>query len=275
MRIAIGFACLVLVICAQAEAGIRYEFRQSIRTDAAGIPPAESAGRVTVEGKISRLEFTRSPLVTVGSYVIATQGTRMLYLVDPAKKTYSEVPLGNFNSAVSAGKVSVSNLKWNVTKLDDHPVIAGYPTDHYRFEATYDMTVMLGTLPIRQSVHTTIDKWTTNLFGDVYDIFLGEALPATGNPSVDALLAAESTKIGGFPLRQVTVIRTSGERKRDSSVKLPVTRTQSSELLVTSIEKVNVDPSAFQIPTSYRKTELAQPKEDAPMHTLQLEPEEE
>ena len=65
--------------------------------------------------------------------------------------------------------------------MADQVNIAGFPTEHYRMVMSYDITVAFGSMPLTQTVKTTIDKWTTNAFGDVGDTFLASGALHTGN----------------------------------------------------------------------------------------------
>ena len=53
------------------------------------------------------------------------------------------MPLPDANAAA---RIEVANFKKDFKKLPDHVEIAGVPTDHYKLDANYDMTVMFGTL---------------------------------------------------------------------------------------------------------------------------------
>src|SRR5205814_6621174 len=119
-------------------------------------------------------------------------------------------------------------------RLDDHPVFAGVPTDHYRLTLNYDITLMMGTIVLRQNVHTTVDKWTTVMFGDVSETFLANSSVRTGNPKLDEIIQLETTKIKGFPLRETTQIVTTDTRSAASTALAQSgfsrTRTQTREM---------------------------------------------
>jgi hypothetical protein len=149
----------------------------------------------------------------------------------------------------------MSNLKSNVQKLDDHPKIAGVSTEHYRLSFSFDMSVMFRSMPLRQAVTTEIDTWTTIEYGDVADTFLATSSLHTGNQQLDDLIDLQTTKLRGLPLKQMVKITTSSLEKAlpNSKLALNPIRTQTREMVVTSIHRTNADPSAFVLPASYRR----------------------
>jgi len=191
--------------------------------------------------------------------MISTDGARRLLFVDPTQKLYTEVNTLGIASAIGTSQIVISNLQSSVTRLDDGKVIAGIPTDHYRLNMTYDITVTFRNMPLKQSVRTIIDKWTTVRFGDVADVAFGN--PAqTGNAQIDELISAETTKIKGFPLRQtvsVTTINNNGQIP-GSRLVVPATRTKTRETTVTAISEMAADDKMFRIPAGYQRTDFTE-----------------
>src|SRR5437773_869537 len=101
-----------------------------------------------------------------------------------------------------------------------HPVIAVIPTDHYHLAIDYDITVTFGTLPLTQSIHTLIDRWTTMAFGEIAETFLSGGALRTGNPDIDDMVALENAKGKGFPLRQT--VRITAINNRAGAAKSPL-----------------------------------------------------
>jgi hypothetical protein len=189
--------------------------------------------------------------------VISTDGARRLLFVDPTQKSYTEVNTVGIANAIGTSSITITNLQSNVVKLDDSEVIAGMPADHYRLTITYDITVNFRTLPLKESVRTTIDKWTTVRFGDEGDSAFANSAQ-TGNAKVDEVIAAETTKIRGFPLKQTvqTVTINQSGASAGSKLRLPSSRTQTHEMTVTSIAEVHPDDKMFRIPADYRKVDF-------------------
>ena len=155
--------------------------------------------------------------------------------------------------------------------------MAGFPTEHYRLIMSYDITVNFGNLPLTQTVNTTIDKWTTNAFGDVGDTFLAGGALRTGNPDLDELISAENSNIKGFALKQTINVTTINNRVPQSSasqLKVNRTVTQTKELTVTSIQPTaTVNAATFVVPLTFHKAgPVHDDTQKAPIQVLSMEP---
>lgn len=269
-------AVLVVATAPPATAAIQYEFRQTTTSDLESIPSTDCAGRAIIDGDRSRVEFLSGNAYPIGTYIIVTNGSRNMTFIDPSRKSFVEVNGASVVSAIGARKITIANKKLDVTKMPDQTTIAGFPTEHYRMVMSYDITVAFGTLPLTQTVKTTIDKWTTTAFGEVGDTFLASGALHTGNPDLDDLVAAENSNIKGLALRQVVNVTTINNRSAASGEsQLHVNRsvTQTRELVVTAIQPATVSQATFVVPLSFHK---AGPVQDdtlkAPMQTLSMEP---
>jgi hypothetical protein len=271
-------ALLLLVVTASsAPAAIQYEFRQTTSSDLESIPSSDCVGRAIIDGDRSRVEFVTGNAYPPGTYVIATNGSRTMTFIDPSKKTFVEVNAASVASSIGARKITIANKKIDVTKMPDQVSIAGFPTEHYRMIMSYDITVAFGEMPLTQTVKTTIDKWTTNAFGDIGETFLASGALHTGNPDLDELMSAENTNIKGFPLKQivnVTTVNPHAAQNTASQLHMNRTVTQTSELVVTSIQptaKVNV--ATFVVPLTYHKAgPIHDDTQKAPVQVLSMEP---
>ena len=272
-----AIALLLLAMTAPtASAAIQYEFRQTTTSDVESIPATDCVGRAIIDGDRSRIEFLSGNAYPSGTYIIATNGSRMMTFIDPSRKSYVEVNAASVATSIGSRKITVANKKIDVTKMPDETKIAGFPTEHYRMTMSYDITVAFGNLPLTQTVKTTIDKWTTNAFGDVGDTFLASGALHTGNPDLDELVSAENTAIKGFALKQIVNVTTINNQasKGESQLHVNRTTTQTRELLVTSIQPTaTVNVATFSIPVTYHK---AGPVHDdtqrAPVQVLSMEP---
>jgi hypothetical protein len=260
-----------------ATAAIQYEFRQTTSSDLESMPPTDCVGRAIIDGDRSRVEFLSGNVYPPGTYVIATNGARTMTFIDPSRKSFVEVNAAGVATAIGTRKITITNKKIDVTKLPDRTTIAGFPTEHYRMIMSYDITVAFGNLPLTQTVKTTIDKWTTNAFGDVGDTFLASGALHTGNPDLDELISAENSSIKGFALKQsinVTTVNNHARTSVDSPLKVSRTVTQTCELLVTAIKPAaTVGVATFTVPLTYHKAgPVHDDTEKTPVHTLSMEP---
>jgi hypothetical protein len=272
------FALFLLVVTApSAFAAIQYEFRQTTSSDLESIPSTDCAGRAIIDGDRSRVEFLSGNAYPAGTYIIATNGSRLMTFVDPSKKSFVEVNAASVATAIGARKITVANKHIDVTKMPDQTVVAGFPTEHYRMIMSYDITIAFGTLPLTQTVKTTIDKWTTTAFGDVGDTFLASGALHTGNPDLDELISAENTNIKGFALKQivnVTTINNRASQNNGTQLKMNRTITQTNELLVTSIQPTaTAGAAAFVVPLTFHKAgPIQDDTQKKPVQVLSMEP---
>lgn len=273
----VGLVVALLAAVHSLSAAVQYEFRQTTHSDVESIPSTDVTGRGVIDGDRSRVEFLSGNAFPTGTYVITTNGSKTLTFVDPSKKSFVEVNAAGVATAIGTARITISKKKVNLTQLDDHPVIAGLPTDHYRLTIDYDITVGFGTIPLTQTVHEIIDKWVTQAFGEIGETFLANGGVRTGNPDLDDLIITENTQIKGFALRQtisVTTVNGNPQVVNAPGFKLNRSLTQTRELIVTNIMPlVNVPASLFVIPASYRKPDpLRDDTQKAPLQILSLQP---
>jgi hypothetical protein len=247
-----------LLLTGPAFSAIQYEYFQSSRADGDD-KASDFNARAVIDGQRSRVEFLSGNTYPPGTYVISTDGSRRLLFVDPTQKAYTEVNTLGIASAIGTSQITISNMLSSVTRLDETKVIANIPTDHYRLTITYDITVPFRNIPLKQSVRTVIDKWTTVKFGDAVDSAFGNALQ-TGNAKIDELIEAETTKIKGFPLRQTVQITTINHTAQAVGTKLPLPtmRTKSHEMTVFSINEIPSDDKLFRVPAGYVRNDYAE-----------------
>ncbi len=250
-------AAALLLATQSGWAGVSYEFVQNSNSNIEQFPATTLTGRAIIDGPRSRIDFGSGNVYAPGAYVISTDASRTLYYVDPVTKTYSEVDAAGIAETYGAANIKVDNFKTNTTLMDDHPTIAGVPTNHYHLTMSYDMTLQYGTMPLTQKITEDIDKWTTPRFGDIADAFFANGSVKTGNPKLDQLIDAETRSIKGFPLRQMVTVRTTSPTPVGGELKTRMSevRTQQRELLITKIQEQQADAGVFHIPSTFRKLE--------------------
>lgn len=264
---AFGVALLVC-LSSMASGAVAYDFRQTYRSDRQSGKAAEAEGKGLIEGNQSRIEFTGGNIYPAGAFIISTRGANNVILANPETKSYSETNLAALASRMAAGEVEVRNVRTRVEQLPDHPTVSGFPTDHYRTETTYEITVRGTAIAITQNVHTVVDKWTTNAFGDVAGAFIDLDSFQTGNKEIDEILESELAKVKGLPLRTVTSVTTTGAGNLARSGK----RVQVGELLLSNVRVVPAAASSFVVPAGYTKA-TGQNSEQSRVHMLSMEPE--
>ena len=271
--VVVVLTAVLLVLALPAAAAIQYDFFQKTSSDGPNPPAGELSARAVVDGARSRVDFIGGTMYPPGTYMISNDGARTMRFVDPLHKSYTEVNVSAVASAIGAANIKIDNLKSAVTKLDDRPIIAGLPSEHYRLVITYDITLTRG-LVLTQSVRTVIDRWTTGAFGNVSSAAVSGGPTHTGNPEADELIGLETTKIPGFTLKELVTITSSNPRHKQipgSKLNLPATRTRTRETQVTSVRELNPDPRHFDVPATYRKSEVDDSLKTQ-VHTLTFEP---
>ncbi|MGZ8849093.1 MAG: hypothetical protein ACXW3E_02140 [Thermoanaerobaculia bacterium] len=267
---------LLLVFAAPAAfAAVEYDFHQMTTSEIEQIPSTDLTARAVIDGDRSRVDFIGGTAYPPGPYVVSTNGARTLLFVDPLSKTFTEINMAAAAAAIGSSKISIANARTEFARLDDHPIVAGYPTDHYRMTVTYDMTVNLGALPLKQSVLTVVDKWTTTAFGDLGETFFSSHGVKTGNPSIDDLIDEETAKVKGLALKQRVEITTTNlySHLPDSKLKINPTRKQTRDFLVTAIRRVEPEGASFIVPAAFKKSDPHQvDPQQTKIHMLSLEP---
>lgn len=242
------------LIAVPSYAAIQYEFMLKNTSDDAAKPSSDMTGRATIDGFRSRVEFLSGTLYPPNTYVISTDSTGRLYFVDPGKQWFTEINTAGIATALGASGIKIENVKSTVETLPDRGRIAGIETDHYRLTISYDITVAMKNIPVKQHVQTEIDSWTTMKFGDVPQSFLTRG-SRTGNAELDRLLDNQTAKISGFPLRQLVTTRTKYDMPARSKLERPSSRTMTRETWVTKIQEITTEASQFTIPVSYRRAD--------------------
>lgn len=251
------------LVASTSSAAIQYEFVQKNTTADTVNPTTELTARAIVDGERSRIDFIGGTIYPPGTYVISTDGSRRLLFVDPTKEWFTEVNTATFATSIGASNIRVSNVKSSMETKDDRPIMAGLVTEHTRLTLTYDISVMVKTINLKQHVRTEIETWSTPQYAAATLGSFNSAL-RTGNPEIDAILEIETTKVRGFPLRQSVTTRTVADIPPSrSQLQVPATRTIVREMWVTSIRETSADPATFTIPANYRRADTPEPPKSA------------
>lgn len=249
---------------------IQYDFLQKSSMDDAAVPAADLTARALIDGRRSRVDFLSGNTYPPGTYVV-TKDSRRLFFVDPLNKWYTEFNTDSVASAIGASSLKIENQKISVETLPDELVVAGIKTEHVQVTLTYDITLDVRTMSLKQRVRTVIDNWTTPQFGDIMQAAFTNSA-RTGNAAIDGLIEAEMSKVHGFPMRQVVTVRSQIDLPHiESQLKLPATRTVVHETSVTAVHELDADPALFNVPAGYRRADAPDlPK--AATQVLQFEP---
>lgn len=245
---------LALAVAAPSFAAVQYDFVQKNTTDDAITPSKDLTGRATVDGDNLRVEFLGGNLYPAGTYAVSNDASRRIFFVDPSKEWYTEVNTAGIATALGTSGIQIDNLKSSTEILPDKAKIAGYDTIHHRVTLSYDIRVVMNTIPLMQHVKTEIDMWTTTEVGQVGPNFLTGGL-RTGDADLDQLFDAETAKVAGFPLRQLVTIRTNYDLPIRSKLERSTSRTVTRETWVTAVRHLPAEESLFHVPATFRRAD--------------------
>jgi hypothetical protein len=241
---------LLAILLATAHAFAGVEFVAQTRSDDGG----DVTVHAFVSGSRAKVLFVESEaqIYNVGDYMLSPDEGKTLYLVSPATKTYAKYDVQAMMSGMGGmvqgmrGLMKVSFESPKIEKLleEDGGTIAGLPTRHYRYRTSYTVSMHI-TGAKKISTVTEEDIWTTQQLADpALKVWLKQEPPSTGDEQVDGMIRAEMSKVQGFPLKRVTVTRTSDATGEHST---------RSEMNVLRVKQVTVPVTTFVIPRGYRE----------------------
>lgn len=257
-------AMALLVCVGVANAGISYKAITRAK-DARGREQTASVMNAVVDGQKARIDFEsrQGGGVPDGGYLITRDGGRIIYMVNPKEKTYMEWDVdklaGMANSIMqnSGGMLNMTVTNHKSEKLLDEkgPKLLGYPTRHYKFSTSYSMEMSVMGFKQKSDVETEQEIWAGQKLGDdAFSLWNRITSFKTGLEDVDKLIAAETGKVKGFPLKTVVISRTTDKKGR--------TQTTESTTEITEIKKLTPAGSLFEIPEGYREERLEIPTDE-------------
>jgi len=188
--------------------------------------------RYTIVGGDTRADIGgRLATLPRGTFVLQRVGEDMIRVVDPASKTWYELPASQ-NLGVLLGTPDVT-----IEPAGETATIAGQRAERFRFRETLQMPVAEGSLPqgLPKEIDLAGDLWSTAAYAGANYAAVFKTLQAfAAIPGVEALTAG-----GRFPLR--IALRSS---------LMPGYEIRSE---VTAIGPASADPSFFSVPSDYVK----------------------
>lgn len=246
------FLILILLGGTSANAGVTYQFDSVSK----GIADQRLHGVVKAEGSKVRVDITRGDKTFFkdGSVVFSADGGRTLTVADMKARSYYTLNLDDVLAGASAMleqfgglfQFEVRNPRVVVRDRGAAGQIESYAVRKSTVDSSYEiaMKAMGEKKAIRMQM--TTDVWWTDRLPAEFTNFLQLRGVRTGIPAVDKLLAAQTTAIKGFPLKQVTTTRMFMGRE-------PMVTTSTST--VTGLRRATIAPSEFVLPPGFRKTE--------------------
>jgi len=251
MKSKITLIGLVLATGLTATAGI--EFNAKV-TDKSG--RAVTTTRGWVDGQKAKIEYVTGSNrgeVRRGSYILSKDGGKTVYMVDPQNKSYIKMDIdklasqvGDFMNAAGAFmKLEFTNPKFK-TLLDERgPKMFGLSTRHVKTETSYTVTASVFGNKNVTAVDRKDELWLTKKLTDSgMQLWTQQRTIKTGNEDIDKIIAAETKRFDGIPLKIISVT-TSRENSDKAEVTTLITE-------ITSLKKAAVPNSTFEIPAGYQ-----------------------
>ena len=234
-----------------AFAGMTYK----VQSATSGFRSVTMLGTVTVDGSRMRMDISNGDklLFKDNSIVFSTDGGKTMTVVDPSTKTYYEMQLDQLISGAGSLlkgnpmiKISFENPKVTVRDGGDGGTIEGYPTHKSTLDASYDIVIDAMGTQMTSHMQMTTESWTTDQLSSEFSNFLQAKNMRTGVEALDKLIEAQSTALKGFPLKQISSVKTN-QNGRDM--------TMTTTATVTDIVKKDIDAAQFTLPDGYTKVD--------------------
>ena len=264
-----GAAALVLAPMSYASAQtagktLAMDFRTTVTiqgTPDTGVITGHAVGtpdKMRLDVKMKGTSAQVSPLASDSTVnMIVTDTGKTIAYLDSRKNQYLRVrPAEMIAQAQQMGgmKMDFSDTKAQVDSLGAGPVILGHPTSHYRITTGMTMTISaMGQQQIAKisstndSYYATDIRGTLNPFASMTGGDMANMFGTTNKDFADKMKAASAKLPTGVPLRATSSNTLTAQGQ---------TRVTNSQAEVTSIKWVDVDPKAFEIPSTYTAVQL-------------------
>ncbi|MBT7068963.1 MAG: hypothetical protein HN919_21885 [Verrucomicrobia bacterium] len=254
-------AVIVAVLCASvAQAGVSYSATTRAK-DARGREKEVSKMRAVVDGMDARIDMAaHGGAVPKGGYLVTRDGAKTVTMVDPKKKTYTKWDidkLAGMAGSIMQGSggllnMSVTDHKSEMLLDEKGPKLLGVPTRHYKFRTSYTMSMSVMGFAQKSKIATEQEIWAgQGLADDATALWSRITSFRTGIEDIDKLLAAETGKVKGFPLKTIVVSRTTDSRGRE--------KTSETVTEVTEMKPFKPAKKVFEIPAGFTEEEMMIP----------------
>ncbi len=245
--IAIG---LILATTASTMAGI--EFTSKV-TNKRGQTVSRTKG--WVDGPKAKIEYVsgqKSSGLKKGSYILSKDGGKTVYAVDPQNKSYMKFDIDKLASQVgdfmnaAGGFISLkfTNPEFKTLSDDRGPEMHGLPTRHLKTETSYTVSASVFGQKNITSISRKDETWLTKKIRDKgMQIWTQQRTIKTGNKDIDKIIASETKRLDGIPLKVTSVTTTKENNKK------PQVTTVTHE--ITSLKRTKIDAETFEIPKDY------------------------
>src|SRR4030042_3453839 len=194
---------LIFIYVSAASAGLVWKSNIVSKTD--GKAATIEAKYYAQDGNV-RQEFVKGtmiPFAKEGSYILYKKDVQTMYIVNPAEKTYMELPLDALGGMMSQF-MTIDVEKVKVTKLEAETVLT-YKCNHIKIETSYAMKSEM--VKMESRVEQTQEVWGTFSIPteELSAMFLNQSFK-TGIKDLDEAIAKQMSAIKdvGFPIKTIT-----------------------------------------------------------------------
>ena len=259
MKRTILTALLIVAFALSAFAGVEWKARTVTQAEAKGQSNTIVMEVFAQGGNVKQVFESvayENEMFQKGSYWLFKVADETLYLVNPAEKTYSRLPLNAMMQMAGVVgklvKIKIKNPVVNMEKLGTETVM-GYPCQHTKLLMEYDVEVKIAIIKSKSHEKVEKESWSTPKFRGMEE--MAESFRfrdfKTGMEDLDNLIEKQvKAEAGlGFPLKMVTVT-TSVDKKGNAKEK----SRQVMEVL--SLGSKNFPASFFEIPAGYTEKNI-------------------
>ncbi|NQU39705.1 MAG: hypothetical protein HQ523_07110 [Lentisphaerae bacterium] len=250
----------LLVGATVAQGGVSYS-AVTREKSANGREREVSKMRAVVDGMNARIDMAaQSDKVPKGGYLLTHDGAKTVYMVNPKRKSYMKWDvdkLAGIAGSIMQGTSGLLNMSvtqhQNEKLLDEKgPKLLGTATRHYKFRTSYSMEVSVMGFKQKSDVETEQEIWAgQGLEDDAMALWKRVTLFKTGIEDIDKLVAAETGKVQGFPLKTIVISSTTDSRGRK--------QTTETTTEVTEMKSVTPAKTVFEIPEGFTEEDMAIP----------------
>ena len=254
-------ANVALVAGALRAQGVSYDISSTVTGTNATTGKASTtevmSAHAQFAGGDARADITRSSAIagfmSPGTYTITSASKNTSTMVNPAKRQYTLVKLGEVGAAANGAQSSMAGLakeemtdvKVTVRDLGPGEAIAGYSTHKYRLSESSIMKLTTLGHSIDTPSRSTTDIWVATALDASMDpgSHPGVGIPTGMTAELTRQLNAAYATIGkGLWIKRITT-------EADDDGRGGTTMTT----LITNVKRAAVSPSVFEVPAGYKK----------------------
>ncbi|MEO7103070.1 MAG: DUF4412 domain-containing protein [Gemmatimonadaceae bacterium] len=254
-------ACVALLGAHNTRAdaqGLTYDMRMSMQKGTAATPGDAQiimSGHGKFSDNNSRMDMDESVMpggfMGKGTSIILKNGTRNMWIVDPAKQQYIEINVDSvsnlsFTSLNIMGglvKMETSDVAVDMQPMGPGETIQGYKTLKYRMTSNFTSTTSILGRKKRSKNTTTTDIWVAPQLAGLYNPASAASQGGGGSELTRQTRAAYAKVDKGAYIKTVAQTQSTGDRAS--------AMTMTMELL--NIKRERVPSSSFDVPKGYTR----------------------